>query len=157
MAIVRNSLKNGKVSVTSSYFEDARLVKASLRDSLQSDYVPSKWRREKGRDFSQLKLATAAQFIYLNRLGVMELSEFVDNLKPSQYENYKINYGPWKEYESYEDLEKKREELLEIKGYRALEEDENTELERVTKEIADIDKFVEENTARALDESISVY
>lgn len=142
--IVKKTLKNGKCSVTSSYFEDIRLLKASLRESMQDDYVPSKWRREKGRDFSELKLATATQCLILAKRGAEELSDFVANLKQNQYDNYKINYGPWQPYESYETLVGIRDELL---AKDKLDADEQKELDRVTKEIKGIDDFVEQNVA----------
>lgn len=140
--LVKKTLKNGKVSVTSSHFEDIRIFRASLSEAKQEDYVPKKWRRTQSRDFSAIELATTVQCIQHAKLAAQELSQFVENLKPSQLENYKINYGCLRDYESYEDLVKIRDEL---EAKETLEETEQEELQRVTKEIKSIDDFVNAN------------
>lgn len=146
--LVKKSLRNGKTSVTSSYFDDMRLVKQSLYESKKDDYVSAKWRREKGRDFRELELQTAIMAITLAKKGAAEVSEFADSLKPAQYEQYVLNYGPWKDYESYDSLEKTRDELLEKKKHAALDEEDEKELDRVTAEIKDIDSFVKQELER---------
>lgn len=140
----QKTLKNGKLAVTSTFFEDARLVKASLRESMQDDYVSSKWRRDKGRDFSELQLATVVQSMLLAKQGFAELQKFSESHRNSaQAEKYKINYGPWKDYESYESLIKTRDELEAKKEKQSLETDELTELSRVGNKIKEIDDFAE--------------
>jgi len=148
--LVRKTLKNGKTSITSSYFDDVRMLKASLRESMQEDYAANKWRREKARDFSQLKLATVTQCLILAKIGAAELSEFVSDLKPNQVENYKVNYGPWQPYESYEELVAKRNELLDKESLEAADQE---ELNRVTKEIKTVDEFVERNCRAVVEEA----
>lgn len=150
--LVKKNLRNGKVSVTSSYFEDIRMVKQSLFESKKDDYVPGKWRREKGRDFSELEVQTVLMTFQLAKKGLAEINDFVEDLKPSQYDKFVINYGPWKNYESYETLEKIRDELLEKGKYNPLEEEDAKELERVQKELKDIDDFVERNLVAAVTE-----
>lgn len=140
--IVKKIRKNGKVSITSSYFDDIRTYRMSLSDSKQSDYVSKKWRREKGRDFKEIELATAIQCLILAKLGIADICEFQKNLRDDQFENYIFNYGPCKEYTSYEDLCARKDEL---EAEDSLSAKELTELEHVKAEIADIDRFVETN------------
>ena len=140
--IVKKTLKNGKVSVTSSHFEDIRVYRSSLSEAKQEDYVPRKWRKTQPRDFSAAEVATTVQCIQHAKLAAQELSQFVENLKPNQLENYKINYGCLREYEGYEDLVKIRDEL---EAKETLEEAEQEELQRVTDEIKSIDDFVNAN------------
>lgn len=139
MVIVRTQLKNGKVSVTSSCFEDIRTYRMSLADAKASDYVPKKWRKEAGRDFSEATFQTVVQCMLLAKKGLQEIAEFQSKLKPEQFANYKFNYGPCKTYESYEDLCQIRDEL---EALPKLDEDQMAELDRVNKEIKSIDDFV---------------
>lgn len=138
--IVKKVLKNGKVSVTSSYFDDLRVYKMSLSDSKQSDYVSKKWRRSEARDFSEIEFATTLECLRLAKYGCVELRNFVNNLNVNQLANYKINFGPCKNYESYEDLMKIKNEL---EAQSELSEKDQKELNRVTNEIQSIDTFVE--------------
>lgn len=140
--IIKKQLKNGKVSVTSSYFQDCSLVKESLRDSKKEDYEYWKWRKDKPRDFTELELKTAVEAMKYARYGCIEMKEFMNTLHPSSFSNYKFNFGPCKDYESYEDLVKIKNEL---EAKENLEKEEVIELERVTNEIKDIDKLVEYN------------
>lgn len=133
--IVKKTLKNGKTAVTSSYFEDMRLYRQSLSESKSEDYVAAKWRREKGRDFSELELQTAIQVIKLGKMAVSEISSFRENLRPGQLDNYKFNFGPMEDYESYESLCEQRDAL----------EPGSEEYERVCNKIANIDNFVATN------------
>lgn len=138
--IIKKTLKNGKTSITSSYFEDMRIYKMSLTDSKQSDYVSRKWRNDKARDFSELNFVTTIECMKLAKLGCTELRNFVNNLNVNQLENIKLNFGPCKDYESYETLTKIKETL---EAKEDLTEKEKKELTRVTNEINDIDRFVE--------------
>lgn len=140
MAIIRKTLKNGITSITSSFFEDLRLYKASLSDSKQSDYAERRFSSEKPRDFSKIELQTAIQTIILAKYGASEIRDFQEKLKPQQFKDYKFNYGPLKDFESYEMLVEERNELnnLFIK-----EDDDQKELDRLNSEIQGIDSFVE--------------
>lgn len=140
--IIKKQLKNGKVSVTSSHFADMGVYRQSLAESMQEDYVPMKWRKTAGRDFSELKRQTTIQCLILAKQGSAELSDFVNNLKDNQLEHYVINWGPWKPYESYEDLCKKRDEFAMMSH---LNEEDQAEFDRVVKEIKSIDDFVDSN------------
>ena len=142
MAIITKTMKNGKISVTSDHFENIRIYRQSLSESIQEDYIPAKWRKEAGRDFSDLKLKTTVQCLIEAKRGAAEMSGFIDGLKPGQYDKYKFNWGPLVDYESYDTLCAIRDELLEANKTRLLDEDETKELERVQKEIKDIDDFV---------------
>jgi hypothetical protein len=140
--LVKKTLKNGKCSVTSSHFEDIRVYRQSLAESKQEDYVPKKWRKAPPRDFSEAEAATVTQCLLHAKMAAQELSQFVECLKPNQLENYKINYGCLRDYESYEDLVAIRDEL---EAKENLEEAEQEELQRVTKEIKSYDDFVTAN------------
>lgn len=147
--IIRKQLKSGKVSITSSYFDDARLIKASLRDSMQEDYVPAKWRNGAGRDFSELKLATAVQFIILSKQGAEEIKKYLEPMNTEQFKNLKVNWGPWVDYESYDDLVAIRDGLLQKQSpIYTLTAEESKELDRVNNEIRKIDDFVAAEMAK---------
>ena len=137
--LTKKTLRNGKISVSSTYFEDIQVYKMSLRDAKQSDYVSKKWRTSAPRDFSEIEMATVVQTFMLAKKGLAELDNFVQTLNSNQLDKYVIKYGPWKDYESYEILSKIKSEL---EAKEKLEADEVKELDRVTKEINDIDRFV---------------
>lgn len=141
--IIRKTLKNGKVAISSSHLEDIRTYRMSLNESKKDDYVSAKWRREKGRDFSDLELATTVQCLIQAKLAAAEIRDYLNNLKPAQLENIKVNWGPLRTYESYETLCEIRDNISAKGNYAELESEDQKELDRVTKEIADIDRFVE--------------
>lgn len=141
--ITRKTLKNGKIAISSSHLEDIRTYRMSLNESKKDDYVSLKWRREKGRDFSELELATTVQCLIHAKLAVAEIRDYLNNLKPAQLENIKVNWGPLRTYESYETLCEIRDNISAKGNYADLEPEDQKELDRVTKEIADIDRFVE--------------
>lgn len=140
--IIKKQLKNGKISVTSSYFQDCSMIKESLRDSKKDDYESWKWRKDKPRDFSELELKTAVETMKYAKYGCIEMREFMNTIHPNSFSNYKFNFGPCKDYESYDDLVCIKNEL-EAKDH--LEKDEIKKLEKVTNEIKDIDNFVQVN------------
>lgn len=142
--LIKKKLKNGKTSVTSSYFEDARLVKQSLSESKQDDYVSKKWRKEAPRDFKEIEWQTAIMVIQLVKQGAREVSTFASLLADNQIGNYVLNYGPLKDYESYDELVAKRDSL---KG-KILDKEMTKELERVNREIKAIDDFAAQNLER---------
>ena len=141
--ITRKILKNGKIAISSSHLEDLRTYRMSLNESKKDDYVSSKWRRDKGRDFSELELATATQCLIQAKLAAAEIGDYLSSLKPAQLENVKVNWGPLKDYESYETLCEIRDKITARGQYAELDPEDQKELDRVTKEIADIDQFVE--------------
>lgn len=141
--ITRKTLKNGKIAISSSHLEDIRTYRMSLNESKKDDYVSSKWRREKGRDFSELELATTVQCLIHAKLAAAEIGDYLSSLKPAQLENVKVNWGPLKDYESYETLCEIRDKITARGQYAELDPEDQKELDRVTKEIADIDQFVE--------------
>lgn len=137
--IVKKQLKNGKISVTSSFFDDLQLYRASLTESKQSDFVSKKWRRDKARDFSDLEYHTAIECLKLARYGCLEIAEFAGSLTAKQLEAYTFRYGPCRPYESYEDLLNIKHEL---ESKENLSTKEANELVRVTNAITEIDNFV---------------
>lgn len=141
MIKVKN-LKNGKKKVTSSYWDDIKTYRASLADSKKEDFEYWKWRKDKPRDFSQIELATVVECMKTARLGCSELSDYIKNLKDPHLENYKFDWGPMEEYESYDDLCSIRDEIN-AKSPIERTKDDISELERVEKEIKSIDDFVE--------------
>lgn len=142
------NLKNGKKKVTSSYFSDIKTYRASLADSKKEDFEYWKWRKDKPRDFSQIELATAIECLKAAKMGCAELSDYVKNLKDPHLENYKLDWGPMEEYESYDDLCKIRDEINAKSSFEKTEED-IKELERVEREIKHIDDFVEMELSRS--------
>lgn len=105
MSLIYKQRKN-YTEVTSSYFEDVKMLKKSMSE-VKADKFTNKIEYP-GFDFGKLELANAVQIIMLAKYGARELSAFVDSLSPYQYDKYKINYGPWKDYE--EELAKESEE-----------------------------------------------
>ena len=156
MVIIRKTLKNGKISITSSCFEDIRTYRMSLSESKKDDYVSAKWRRNAGRDFSGIEFETTKQVLLLAKKGCNEISEYVKQIKEKDLPNYKINWGPCETYISYDDLCKSRDEL---EAKRASGEeftaDDIAELDRVKKEIDNIDRFVDTQIQRIEAEEIA--
>lgn len=96
MSLVYTQRKNCTV-VTSSYFEDYRMIRQGMVE-LKAD----KWVNKKecpGFDFGKLELANVVQLITLAKEGARELNMFTESLSPQQLEKYKLNYGPWKDFD----------------------------------------------------------
>ena len=85
------------------------------------------------------------------KLAAAEIRDYLNNLKPAQLENIKVNWGPLKTYESYETLCEIRDNISAKGNYAELEPEDQKELDRVTKEIADIDQFVEKQMEAVAD------
>ena len=106
MSLIYKQRKN-YTEVTSSYFEDYRMIKKGM-----SEIKADKWTNKTeypNFDFGKLELANVVQLIILAKNGARELSAFADSLQPSQYDKYKLNYGPWKDYE--EETEKDESQI----------------------------------------------
>lgn len=105
MSLIYKQRKN-YTEVTSSYFEDYRMIKKGMAE-VKADKFTNKVEYP-NFDFGKLEMANVVQMIMLAKYGARELSAFVESLAPAQYDKYKINYGPWQEYE--EDAEPSKEE-----------------------------------------------
>lgn len=95
--------------VTSSYFEDFRMLKQSM-----TEVKAEKWINKKecpGFNFDALDRANAVQLITLARYGAFEVSQFAESLNDNQLSKYKLDYGPWKDWNP-EDEEKTEKEAI---------------------------------------------
>lgn len=95
MSLIFKPRKNF-TEVTSSYFEDFKMIKKSM-----SEVRADKWINKKeypNFDFGALARANAVQLITLARYGAFEVSQFAESLNNNQLSNYKLNYGPWKDW-----------------------------------------------------------
>src|SRR5574344_7535 len=90
MALVYKTGKNGKKTVTSSYFEDAQLLKSSMADT-SKDYR-SLVKEMPDFDIGKLQLTSAAKIISLWRQGCSELSEYASSLNAKQCEGVTTHY-----------------------------------------------------------------
>ena len=86
MALVFKNYKNGKKSVTSSYFSDIAEIR---RSKSETDYQGLK--KDKV-DLSELKVAFAVMELTLWKKGCRELSEYVEKLNPKQLEGLTVKY-----------------------------------------------------------------
>lgn len=154
MSIVRKTLKNGKYSITSTCFDDIRTYRMSLSESKQDDYVSAKWRRNAGRDFSQIEFETVKQCMLLAKKGCNEISEYVKQLKNNEVANYQIAWGPCKDYISYDDLIEERDalEAKRAEGAEAFTADDFKRLDHVNAEIDSFDRHLEVSRAAVLEE-----
>ena len=95
MSLIFKSKKNF-TEVTSSYFEDFKMIKQSI-----AEVKAEKWINKKecpGFDFDSLDRANAVQLITLAKYGAWEVSQFAESLNDNQLSKYKLNYGPWKDW-----------------------------------------------------------
>lgn len=95
--------------VTSSYFEDFHMIKQSMME-----VKAEKWINKKdcpGFDFDSLDRANAVQLITLAKYGAWEVSQFAESLAQGQLDKYKLDYGPWKDWNP-EGEEKTEEEAI---------------------------------------------
>lgn len=86
---IKRTKKNGIKVVTSSYFDDVRMLRESIKDS-----GISQMRHDKNCHFDVEALmgASAAQQILLWKHGCCELSNYVESMKPEQWKNYETLY-----------------------------------------------------------------
>lgn len=86
---IKRTKKNGIKVVTSSYFDDVRMLRESIKDS-----GISQMRHDKNCNFDVEALmgASAAQQILLWKCGCYELSNYVESMKPEQWKNYETLY-----------------------------------------------------------------
>lgn len=86
---IKRTKKNGIKVVTSSYFDDVRMLRESIKDS-----GISQMRHDKNCHFDVEALmgASAAQQILLWKRGCYELSNYVESMKPEQWKNYETLY-----------------------------------------------------------------
>lgn len=97
--------KKNFTEVTSSYFEDFKMIKQSI-----TEVKSEKWINKKecpGFDFKSLDRANAVQLITLAKYGAFEVSRFAESLNDNQLSKYKLNYGPWKDWSPDKDPDEK--------------------------------------------------
>lgn len=102
MSLIFKPRKNF-TEVTSSYFEDFKMIKQSI-----TEVKAEKWINKKecpGFNFEALDRANAVQLITLARYGAFEVSQFAESLNDNQLGKYKLNYGPWKDWNPDKDSE----------------------------------------------------
>lgn len=105
MSLIFKPRKNF-TEVTSSYFEDFKMIKKSM-----SEVRADKWINKKeypNFDFGALARANAVQLITLARYGAFEVSHFAESLNDNQLSKYKLNYGPWKDWNLDEDPDEEK-------------------------------------------------
>ena len=100
MSLIFKPRKNF-TEVTSSYFEDFKMIKQSI-----AEVKAEKWINKKecpDFNFEALDRANAVQLITLAKYGAFEVSQFAESLNDNQLSKYKLSYGPWKDWSSDED------------------------------------------------------
>ena len=102
MSLIFKPRKNF-TEVTSSYFEDFKMIKQSI-----TEVKAEKWINKKEcPGFDSLSRANAVQLITLARYGAFEVSQFAESLNDNQLSKYKLNYGPWKDWNPDKDPDEK--------------------------------------------------
>jgi hypothetical protein len=99
--------KKNFTEVTSSYFEDFKLIKQSM-----TEVKADKWINKQeypNFDFGALARANAVQLITLARYGAFEVSQLAESLNNNQLSNYKLNYGPWKDCEPNKETKEEKQ------------------------------------------------
>lgn len=81
--------KNGVKIITSSYFDDIKMLRQSIKDTGVSQLRHDK---DCKFDVSLLMISSAAQQISLWRQGCFELSQYVESMRPEQWKNYETAY-----------------------------------------------------------------
>lgn len=81
--------KNGVKVITSSYFNDMKMLRESMRDT---DFMGMRYDKTCNFDTGQLKLANAVTQISLWRRGCIELSDYVEKMSPKVAEQYETLY-----------------------------------------------------------------
>lgn len=144
--------KNPVTVVSSSYFDDIKMIDESMRETKAANYIP-RWERSKGnqmRNLGELELANVVLKIQLAKKGMREVADFAEKIPDAKLKEYELNYGPCIEAVSYEDLLARKAELTdELAAAKDAEEKVaiREDLEAVEKEIKSFDDFVVRNMA----------
>ena len=147
--------KNPVTIISSSYFEDIKMIDEGMRETRSANYIP-RWERSKGnqmRNLGELELANVVMKIQLAKKGIREVADFAEKIPAAKLKEYEFNYGPCIDSVSYEDLLARKAELTdELAAAKDAEEKDAEErvaiqedLEAVEKEIKSFDDFVERN------------
>lgn len=105
MSLIFKPRKNF-TEVTSSYFEDFKMIKQSM-----TEVKAEKWINKKecpSFNFEALDRANVVQLITLARYGAFEVSQFAESLNDNQLGKYKLNYGPWKDWNPDKDPDEEK-------------------------------------------------
>lgn len=81
--------KNGVKVITSSYFNDMKMLRESMRDT---DFMGMRYDKTCNFDTGKLKLANAVTQITLWKQGCHELSEYVEKMSAKVAEQYETLY-----------------------------------------------------------------
>lgn len=142
--------KNPVTIISSSYFEDIKMIDEGMRETRSANYIP-RWERSKGnqmRNLGELELANVVMKIQLAKKGIREVADFAEKIPAAKLKEYEFNYGPCIDSVSYEDLLARKSELTdELAAAKDAEERVaiREDLEAVEKEIKSFDDFVERN------------
>lgn len=152
--------KNPVTVISSSYFDDIKMIDEGMRETKAANYIP-RWERSKVnqvRNLRELELANVVLKIQLAKKGVREVADFAEKIPNAKIKEYEFNYGPCIEAVSYEDLLSRKAKLTneltiakDAEEKIAIRED----LEAVEKEIKSFDDFVERNVS-AVAEPVAV-
>lgn len=157
--IISKVYKNGTKSITSSYFQDIKMLEDSIRETKQENYIP-RWQKSaqnKQMDTSELEIRNVVMRIDLGKKGVAEINEYLEKLSSAQRRNIKVNWGPMHDYVSYEDLIEQRS-AIEAKMADATPEDRQVyqeEIDEINKDIKKFDDFVEKAEMDILSEDVA--
>ena len=145
--------KNPVTIISSSYFEDIKMIDEGMRETRAVNYIP-RWERSKGnqmRNLGELELANVVMKIQLAKKGIREVADFAEKIPAAKLKEYEFNYGPCIDSVSYEDLLARKAELTdELAAAKDAKDAEERvairdDLEAVEKEIKSFDDFVERN------------
>ena len=158
--ITSKMYKNGTKAISSSYFQDIKMLEDSIRETKQEAYIP-RWQKSaqnKQMDTSALEIKNVLMRIDLAKKGIAEINEYLDHLSNQARSHIKVNWGPVREYVSYEDLIEQRNELeAQLADPSRTDKDViQEEIAEVQKEIDKFDEFVDTAINRINDPELVV-
>lgn len=144
MSVTAKTLKNGKKQISSTWFDTIKLYKDTVDDTYRTTSYKERHTTLRST-IEEIKLKAVVQQLIAARNGCWEVAEYVRQYKGDASEIVP-NYGPAQPYESYDDLKKELNELeaLPEKSARDL-----SRIDAISKEIKDIDDFVDLQLERA--------
>lgn len=107
--ITKKTMRNGKVKVSSSYFEGIQMLKDSMKDLYQETYKP-KWEvtvrnPRETKLIQETKFQSTIQKLIWAKMGVAEVSAYAEQIPVEKWDNYIFDYGPAKPMEpSYDEI-----------------------------------------------------
>lgn len=147
--ITKKTMRNGKVKVSSSYFEGMQLLKDSMKDLYQETYKP-KWEvtvrnPRETKLIQESKMQSTIQRLIWARMGTAEVAAYAEQIPVEKWDNYIFDYGPMRDAgPNYDEIVARIEELESKTGK---DEDEFAELEHMKAKKADWDAYDRYNDA----------